>query len=62
MSRDGKTTLIPILLLVLLSQTGDLRVEQIQFRTMETCRAAAAQLEHELAPFNARAVCLERAP
>lgn len=53
----------PILLLVLMLVTDSgvqVSTEQIQFRTMESCRAAAADLEREMALYQARAVCIDR--
>lgn len=53
----------PIMLLLLtIVSDGPLIIasEQIQFRTMESCQIAAAQLERDLSGFNARAICIDR--
>lgn len=53
----------PMMLLVLVLVSGEstsLVSEQIQFRTLESCQIAAAQLERDLSEFNARAICIDR--
>lgn len=53
----------PLLILVLsLTIQGivDMEINEIQFRTMESCTIAAAQLERDLTEFNARAICVDR--
>lgn len=37
-----------------------MEIIEIKFRTIESCQAAAAQLERDLAEFNARAICVDR--
>jgi len=56
--------MIPILLLILSvqSKSPEIQIEQIPFRTMESCYAAALRLERELSQFNAVALCIDRAP
>lgn len=54
--------MIPILLLILSvqSQSTEIQIEQIPFRTMESCQAAASKLERDLSQYNARAICIDR--
>ncbi len=56
--------MIPIMILVLMisnPEKPEIKTEQIQFRTMESCYAAALRLERELSQFNAVALCIDRA-
>lgn len=50
----------PILILIIFMSGVEMNVEQIPFRTMESCQSAAAQLERDLAEFNVRAICIDR--
>ena len=55
--------MMPILILVLSLTTPhgtQLTVEQIPFRTMESCDAAALRLERDLGTYNAVALCIDR--
>lgn len=56
----------PVLILVMMLVGGFdapvIETQQIQFRTMEACHAAAAQLERDLSHLNAVAICIERVP
>lgn len=57
--------MIPVLILILSLSTSsciELKIEQIQFRSMESCYAAALRLERELSQLNAVALCIDRAP
>jgi hypothetical protein len=56
----------PVLILVMFLAGGFdapvIETQQIQFRTMEACQAAAEKLERDLAHLNAVALCVERVP
>lgn len=52
--------MIPILLLLISLNGKDVVVQQIQFRTLDSCQAAAAILERDLVRYNAMAVCIDR--
>lgn len=54
-------TFVLILILSLsTSQCAELKIEQIQFRTIESCYSAALRIERDLSQYNARAICIDR--
>jgi hypothetical protein len=52
--------MIPILLISFSIAGLQPVIEQIQFRTMESCESAAKLIEREYASLNAKAICIDR--
>ena len=52
--------MIVILTLIGIDAPSELNVQQIQFRTMESCIQSAQLLKQELTGLNVQAICLDR--